>query len=974
MKFETEKIYHGFALEREERIDEINGTGRLFVHNRSGARLCHLECDDDNKVFAIGFRTPPFDSTGAPHILEHSVLCGSRKFPSKEPFVELAKGSLNTFLNAMTYPDKTVYPVASKNEQDLFNLMDVYLDAVLRPNIYDVGEIFMQEGWHHELDSESSEITLKGVVYNEMRGAYSTPEEILYRKIQESLFPDTAYGFESGGDPDVIPELTYESFISFHSRYYHPQNSYIFLYGDMDIGHGLRFLNDEYLSDYIHTDIESAITRQEAFETRKELVFPYPVSTDEDTKDKTYFSLNWVVDAATNPETYTAFGILEHMLLQTPAAPLKIELLKRRIGKDVLGGFDRSILQPTFSVILKNSNPETRDAFVNTVTGTIQNLVESGIDKRLIEASVNIHEFRMREADFRGLPKGLVYYIEIMDSWLYDGDPFQHLRYEPTLKRIKKAMSGDYFEGLIDRYILKNTHCSIVELTPEKGLEEKRIKKTQKELEAFRAELEESELSELVESTHRLKRRQAEPDSKEALLAIPLLELKDIKPEAERLPLEEREEVVPVLAHPMFTSRISYLNLLFDTGCVPQGMLPYLPLLSTAMARISTSQFHYSELSKEINIHTGGIGFDTQVFSHKDSDEIFYPRLVVKAKAMTIKVEKLFKLLSEIIGLTRFDETRRLLEIVQETKSRMEIAISEAGHMVSINRLFSYFSPLGKFLETLSGISYYKFITDLERNFEARKGEISQSLAEVARLVFNRKNLTISVTGTDEDYPVFQRYLSSFIPCLGDVGLEKQRYEYDFAIRNEGLLTPGKVQFVAKGYNFRRLGYSYSGTLEVLRTIASLDFLWSRIRVQGGAYGSFARFSRNGNMFFCSYRDPNLKETLEAYDDASHYISSFDPGERELKKYIIGTIGGLDSPLTPSMKGEVAAARYISGISHEEVQKRREEVLGTKKEDIRRCADMVRDAMKENYICVIGSEAKLRENKELFSILVPVFE
>jgi Zn-dependent M16 (insulinase) family peptidase len=985
MKFEIGGVYHGFALEREERIDEINCTGRIFTHSRCGARLCYLDCDEDNKVFAIGFRTPPMDSTGAPHILEHSVLCGSRKFPSKEPFVELAKGSLHTFLNAMTYPDKTIYPVASKNEQDLFNLMDVYLDAVFHPNIYRFPEIFMQEGWHHELDSRPSEITLKGVVYNEMRGAYSTPEEILFRKIQESLFPDTAYGFESGGDPDIIPELSYESFISFHRRYYHPQNSYIFLYGNVDIGRALRFLNNEYLGEYSRTDvvctdnirrdIDTAVTKQKPFSSRKELVFPYPISREEDTEDKTYFSLNWVIDVVTNPKIYMAFSILEHMLLQTPAAPLKIELLKRRIGKDVLGSFDRSILQPTFSLVLKNSNKRNKDEFIDTVTATLQDLVNNGIDKRLIEASVNIHEFRLREADFRGFPKGLVYYIVIMDSWQYGGDPFQHLRYEPTLNQLKGAVSGDYFERLIDRHLLENTHSTLVVLTPKKGLEEEWNKRTKKRLEAFRAELKEREITELVESTNRLKQRQTAPDPEEALLAIPLLGLDDIEPEAERLPLEERDEGgIRVLAHPIFTSRIAYLNLLFDTGCVPQSMLPYLSLLSTVMARVSTSKYSYSELSKEINIHTGGIGFDTQIFSGKDSDEVYYPKLVVKAKAMTDKLEKLFELLSEIIGGTRFDETARLLEIVQETKSRMEIVISEAGHMVSTQRLFSYFSPLGKFTELLSGMSYYKFIADLERHFEVRKGEISESLAAVARLVFNSNNLIISLTGMDEEYPSFQQHVPTFIQYLSDAKNRKQQYEFEYSVRNEGLLTPGKVQFVAKGYNFRRLGYDYSGTLDVLCTIASLDFLWSRIRVQGGAYGSMARFSRNGNMFFCSYRDPNLKETLGVYDEAYSYISSFGADERELRKYIIGTIGAIDSPLTPSMKGEVASAHYISGIIQEEIQKRRDEVLGTKKEDIKRCAEMVRDAMRQNFICVIGSEAKLRENKELFSTLVPVFE
>jgi Zn-dependent M16 (insulinase) family peptidase len=975
MKLVKDKIYNGFILKRQERIDEINGTGRIYVHGKSGARLCHLECEDDNKVFAIGFRTPPLDSTGAPHILEHSVLCGSRKFPSKEPFVELAKGSLHTFLNAMTFPDKTLYPVASRNEQDLFNLMDVYLDAVFFPNIYNHPEIFMQEGWHHELQSPEAEIDLKGVVYNEMLGAFSTPEEILFRKIQESLFPDTAYRFESGGDPDVIPDLAYENFIAFHERYYHPSNSYLFLYGDIDAERAFRFLDESFLSGFERADIASEVCTQASFKKRRKSTVLYPISSEEETVDKTYFSLNWAVNTATNPDLYMAFGILEHMLLDTPAAPIKMELLKRRIGKDVFGSFDRSILQPTFSVVIKNSNAESEQRFIETVTGTFQELVEGGIDRRLIEASVNISEFKLREADFRGFPKGLVYYMEIMDSWLYERDPFVYLRYEPAVARIRKTMNDGYFESLLRRHILENSHSSLVILSPKKGLEEERRGRTRKKLSVFAAGLDQKKRSDLVMRTEHLKKRQAEPDTEEALGRIPLLGLEDINPEAETLPLEVREEQgTAVLAHSLFTNKITYVNLLFDTGCVPQEYLPYLSLLSGVLAKVSTSRFRYSELSKEINIHTGGIGFDTQVFSHKDDDGVYYPKLVVKARAMTTKLEKLFELVSEIIHNTRYDETDRLLEIVQEAKSRMEIGISEAGHTVSIQRLFSYFSPAGKFTEILSGLSYYKFIAQLEKRFDSMKEEIHRRLAEVASLVFDRKNLLVSVTGSDDDYTEFQRLLPLLAECLGNRAPGRERYEFDYTVKNEGLCTPAKVQFVAKGYNFRRLGYSYSGTLDVLRTIASLDFLWNRVRVQGGAYGSFARFAHNGNLFFCSYRDPCLKETLGVYDEAYRYISAFDPDEREMRKYIIGTIGALDSPLTPSMKGEAAAARYITGIAQDDIQRERDEVLATDKRKIRRTAKMVREAMNAGYICVTGNEQKLRENGDLFSGLVSVFE
>ncbi len=975
MKFQLRKIYNGFRLVTERQIKEIDSTGRLFFHERSGARLCYLENDDDNKVFAISFRTPPVDSTGMPHILEHSVLCGSAKFPSKEPFVELAKGSLHTFLNALTFPDKTMYPVASKNEKDLFNLMDVYLDAVFHPNIYKFPQIFMQEGWHYELDSVEGEINYKGVVYNEMRGAFSTPEEILFRKIHQSLFPDTAYGFESGGDPDVIPKLTYEEFLSFHKRYYHPSNSYIFLYGNGDVSQELQFLDENYLNSFERTLVDSKIVFQKPFSSPREALFEYPISPDEEEKEKTFFSLNYVIDRSTNPETYMAFTILEHMLLETPAAPLKEALLKTNVGKDVFGIFDRSILQPTFSIVVKSSNANKKGEFQDVVFKTLKRLTEKGIDKRLIEASINIHEFRLREADYRGFPKGLVYCIQIMDSWLYDEDPFAHLAYEPVLEGVKRALDTDHFEKLIDRYLLKNTHSSLIILSPKKGLEEEKVKAIKRELTQYKAELSEEGMKGLVKETMELKKRQAMPDSQQALEAIPLLSLKDIKREAEKLPLEEREEeCIKVLTHHMFTSKIAYLGLLFDTTKVTQNDLPYLSLLTQIMGRVSTARYHYSDLSNEINIHTGGIGFGTEIYGNKESDSIYFPKIMVKSKALIKKIPKLFELLGEIIGHTRFDEEKRLLEIIQETKSRMEMMIFEAGHIFAARRLFSYFSPIGKYIELLSGLSFYKFIADLERNFNKKRAEIVSTLQRITGLVFDRKNLLVSITEAEDDYKSFKGQFPSILEHLGDNELEKKSYEYDFSLKNEGLLTPGKVQYVAKGYNFKHLGYAYTGSLEVLRTIASLDYLWNRIRVQGGAYGSFASFSRNGNMYFCSYRDPGLKETLDIYDKAYTFLSSYDPDEREMTKYIIGTIGKLDSPLTPSMKGEIATANYISDITQEDIQKKRDEVLSTGKDAIRRCADLIHEVMKRNYICVIGSEGKIKENKDIFTRLVPVFK
>jgi Zn-dependent M16 (insulinase) family peptidase len=975
MKFKLNESCHGFTLHQEKKIGEINSLGRVFIHDKSGARLLALSSDDDNKVFAVTFRTPPADSTGIPHILEHSALCGSRKFPSKEPFIELAKGSLNTFLNAMTFPDKTMYPVASRNTKDFFNLMDVYLDAVFYPNIYRYPEIFMQEGWHHELDSAEAPVIYRGVVYNEMKGVFSTPEAVLFRKIPESLFPDTTYGFESGGDPDVIPSLSYERFIDFHRKFYHPSNSYIFLYGDGDVADQLRFLDAEYLSHFDQRAVDSEIVLQIPFTKRRELTVSYPILPGEDEQNKTFFSLNFVVDRATNAELVLAFTVLEYLLLETPAAPLKKTLQDAQLGKDVFGAFERDLLQPIFSVVLKNSEEERRERFQSAVMETLQGLVRDGIDKRQIEAAINIHEFRLREADFRGLPKGLVYGMAVMVSWLYGGDPFAHLAYEKALSKVKRALSDRFFEQLIEQYLINNPHQTLLTVKPEKALAERKQRELQHELDTFKQSLEEGDIHALIQQTAALKKRQMTPDPAEDLEKIPLLGLEDIDPEAERLPLEESEEQgCRVLLHPVFTGGIAYVNLFFDTTAVPQEDLPYLTLLAGILTKVSTERYPYAELSNQILINTGGIHFSAETYGHKDDDSRHFPKLLVKSKALVRRLPELCDLIGEIIGGTRFDEQRRFREIIQESRSRFEMAVYERGHFISAGRLLSYFSPQAAYAEAIGGISFFHFMSRLERDFDAKAAEVMENLRRVAGLVFNRKNLMVSVAASTDDLNAFRRHFPRILERTGEAVKDGRPYSFPDGRKNEGLLTPGKVQYVAKGYNFRKLGFHFRGSLQVLRTIASLDYLWNRIRVQGGAYGSFSSFSRDGNMYFCSYRDPNLRETLEVYDGAGAYFRSFDAGDREIRKYIIGTISRLDHPLTPSMKGEVATERYIREITHEDVQRVREEILGTGKGDIRDCADLITQSMDQNNICVLGNETKIREHEEFFDELVRVFE
>jgi Zn-dependent M16 (insulinase) family peptidase len=685
--------------------------------------------------------------------------------------------------------------------------------------------------------------------------------------------------------------------------------------------------------------------------------------------------MNFVVGTAKDPELYLAMEVLEHLLLGTPAAPLKKALIEAEIGKDVFGQLDNGILQPTFSVIVKNTDLNKKEALIKVFEDTLSSLTKDGIDKKLIEASINIKEFQLREAEFRGYPKGLIYNIKCLDSWLYDQEPFIHLEYEAALDKIKSALTTNYFETLIEKYLLENKHSSLLILKPKRGLSEERESKLKNKLAEYKKSLNEKELEHIIELTNQLKERQNSADSPEALESIPLLELSDINPKTEKLPLEIKEEKgQKLLAHPVFTNNIGYVQLFFDTTKVKQEQIQYIALLSDILGKISTAEYHYSELSKEINIHTGDIRFIIQVYGDKNDYRKYYPKLTVKAKALMDKLPRMFELIEEITSNTKLDEKKRLREIVREVKSRIEMRLINEGHMTSAKRLLSYLSNQGKYVELLTGIEYYKFLAEIDKQFDSKSETVLKNLHDVYTAIFNKNNLMTSVTCSEEDYPKFLQSYQKFVENLADNKLEQSIYSFDLSKQNEGLLTQSNVQYVAKGYNFVELGYEYSGTLQVLKSIARYDYLWNNIRVKGGAYGAMAGFERSGNLFFVSYRDPNLKETMEVYDGFEKYLEAFDVDNREMTKYIIGTMSGVDTPLTPSMKGERAAEYYIRNISHEDLQREREEILKTKKEDIKALAKLIGDSMKQNRYCTLGNEAKVKQNKELFDTLVNVLE
>ncbi|WP_234122758.1 insulinase family protein [Clostridium hydrogenum] len=973
--FKQNDVYHGFKFVSEEDVKEINSKAFMFEHVKSGAKLLYLENDDDNKVFSISFRTPPKDSTGVFHILEHSVLCGSNKYPVKEPFVELLKGSLNTFLNAFTFSDKTMYPVASKNDKDFLNLIDVYMDAVLHPNIYKTKQILEQEGWHYELNSAEEDITYKGVVYNEMKGAFSSPEGILMRKIQNSLFPDTSYGFESGGDPKNIPDLTYEDFIASHKKYYSPANSYIYLYGTMNLEEKLEFLDREYLSAYDRIDVDSSIAIQNPIGKDAEVVEEYPILPNESEMDKTYLSLNFAVSKSTNPETYFAFDVLEYLLLESPAAPLKKALIDAEIGKDVFGMYDNSIIQPYLSIVVKNSNEDKKDDLEKIVTDTLNKLVKDGIDKKLIEAAINVKEFQMREADYGNMPKGLVYSVKAMDSWLYDESPLINLKFEDTLAKVKKGLTENYFEKLIEEYILNSNHKSFVVVKPSKTIAEETAKKLAEKLKGVKEALSSDEINKLVSETESLKKRQSSQDSPEDLRKLPMLSLEDIDKKAEALPSTEKDiNGVKTLFHEIFTNKIVYFNLYFDCLGIPEDKLQYISLLQEFLGRVDTEKYKYEELANEINIKTGDISFVSNVYTNKNNNDEYYHKFTVKSKVLPDKVGDAFELIEQIMHSSKFDNKKRIKEIIQEVKSRNEMAINEGGQSVAAKRLTSYFSASGKCNEKLNGLEYYKFICELDKDVDNKSTEIASNLKEVCELVFNKDNLVIGLTGEKDVFDSFENNIDKLKLKSKNTNNKGKLPAFENSSNNEALITSSKVQYVIKGFNFKKLGYDYSGKLQVLRNILSLDYLWNNVRVMGGAYGCGISMAQNGNLIFWSYRDPNLKETIKVYDEVPKFIENFNADDYEMTKYIIGTVSSLDSPLTPRKKGERSDENYFKGITDSDIQKERDEVLSTKKDDIKAFSKLLKDVNDKNCICVLGNDMKLKANKDIFNNLVDVFE
>lgn len=958
-------------------ISDLNSEGYILKHKKTGANVTLLLNDDENKVFYIGFRTPPADSTGVAHILEHSVLCGSKNFPVKDPFIELAKGSLNTFLNAMTYPDKTVYPVASCNDKDFKNLVHVYLDAVFYPNIYKEDKIFRQEGWHYEMDSLEDDLTINGVVYNEMKGAFSSPDDVAAREMMNSLYPDITYGLESGGDPQVIPELTYEKFLDFHRKYYHPSNSYIYLYGNMDSAEYLEFIDEKYLSSFDSLYVDSEIRLQPAFEAPREITKEYSVMEDESLEENTYLTYNIAMGSSLDKKLYIAMDVLDYVLCSAPGAPVKQALIDAGIGKDVDSMVEAGIYQPYFSIYAKSAEEGQKDEFVKIIEEVLKKQVAEGLDKKSLQAALSLFEFKYREADFGSYPRGLMLGLQALDSWLYDERaPFMHIEANDTFRELKEAVESRYYEELIETYMLKNPHRTVLTILPVQGLTTKRDEELHNKLQEYKASLSKDELQGIVDDTRALHDYQDAPSAKEDLEKIPLLTREDMKKEAAPYINDIRSAgETTVVFHDVFTNGIGYLGMLFDLKQVPERLIPYVGLLKSVLMMVGTEHFGYGELFNEVNIHTGGIKTVINTYTDANSVNLKEYRVMfeVRVKALYDKRDKALELMKEILLTSDFEDTKRLHEIISEAKSRLQAVMTSAGHSLAAIRALSYFSPTAAVSEQINGIPQLRLLEDLDKNFEERKEEITVNLKELAKCIFRPENLLVDYTGTEEGYAGLEAAVEDFRNALYTEEVQEGSFVPTMEKRNEAFMTAGQIQYVCRAGNYIDKGLSYTGALKVLKVMMGYDYLWNNVRVKGGAYGCMCNFAKNGDGYFVSYRDPNLEKTIEVFEQAADYIQNVELDERDVTQFIIGAVSELDTPMTPSTKGIYSLGGYLTGLSMDRVQKERDELLSVTAEEINGLSKYVRAFIGDECLCVVGNGDKIKKNKELFMNVEQLF-
>jgi Zn-dependent M16 (insulinase) family peptidase len=955
---------HGFELIREQKLPEINSTARYYRHVATGAELISLLNADENKVFGVSFATPPADSTGVAHILEHSVLCGSRKYPIKEPFVELMKSSLNTFLNAMTFPDKTCYPVASQNVQDFYNLIDVYLDAVFHPRL--TPQIFQQEGWHYELDAPDAPLVYKGVVFNEMKGNYSSPDNMLRELSQQSLYPDITYGLDYGGDPKHIPDLTYDQLKNFHERLYHPSNAKLFFYGDDDPDQRLRLL-DKYLGEFNRIEVDARVPLQPRFGAPKRLTRTYAAGATEEgaqadgeVPKESMISVNWMIDEAVDVETALGFDILEHILIGNPAAPLYKALIDSGLGEGLAGGgLDDGLRQPMFSIGLKGIDPADADKIERLITDTIGGLADGGIDPLTVEAALNTVEFHLRENNTGAFPRGIVFMLRALRTWLHGRDPLTPLAFAAPLAAIKSHVAGGerYFENLLRRHFIDNPHRTVMVLKPDREQAEREAEEERAHLGQVRAGMKESDIGAVAEATRTLKALQERPDPPEALATIPTLKLADLPRENKPVPVEVTSlRDTRVLYHDLFTSGIVYLDVGFDLRTLPVELLPYVSLFSRALLETGVGDNDFVRVSQRIGRSTGGIR-PQRWTSTVMGGQTATAWLNLRGKALPEQTGELLAILRDILTRARLDNRDRFQQLILEEKAALESRIVPAGSSYVDRRLRANFHEADWADEQMGGVSYLFFLRKLVDEMETGWDSVFAALERIRATLVNRAAMLCNVTAEASDWARLQPQLADFLGALPRAAVVPAPWRVADSPRSEGLVMPTKVNYVGKGADLYREGVKPSGVHFVARAYLRTSWLWDKIRVQGGAYGGQCMLNRySGDFTFVSYRDPNLLATLDIYDRTAEFLRGADLGEAELTRNIIGTIGEVDSYRLPDAKGFASMQRHLIGDTDAMRQRMREEMLSTTAADIRNFGDAMAQVAAKGRVVVLGSE------------------
>lgn len=955
---------NNYKLIEEKYIDEVASNCKVYTHIKTGARVLTLENNDDNKAFGIGFRTPPERGNGVCHIVEHCVLSGSRKFKTKEPFMDLIKSSLQTFLNAMTFPDKTIYPVSSRNEKDFYNLMDVYLDAVFHPAIYEEEKIFLQEGWHYELKDKEDDLKYNGVVYNEMKGVYSASENLVSDAMVFALHEDSSYGVDSGGDPKLIPSLSYEEFKDYHKKYYHPSNSYIYLYGNQNMEEALDFIDKNYLQDFDKAEINSEIILNDEIKKTKDVEITFSASKEE-MKDKIdYLSKGWTLGYADSKMDVFMRDFLAELLIDAQGGPLKKAIFDAGLAEDVYSETSSS-LPLDLSIVLKNTEADKKDEFLKLLRESLEKLVEEGIDKDLLEATLNKFEFIFREGG--GTQKAIIYYIRALNSWLYDQSPLDALYYNDVLSEVKEKLNDGFVENYIKEKLLDNEYSVNLVARPELNKNHREEEELKKELQELKAKMSDEEIQEIVKKSRDLEEYQNQEDSQENKDTIPSLELSDIDEKVTEYPVEEDKlgDVVYLKTH-QETNGIVYTTLSHDISFIEKEEMETMSLLLSLIGLIDTKNYTYEELNNEIYKATGGISFNPSVYVDAKDKEKYVLRMNIKMKSTADKLGRGLEIIDEIMNNSLLDSKKRIKELLNILKSRIESTMLQNGHQFIISILKSYYSRVADIQSHIGGLNYYDFMRDLVENFEEKWEDFERQSEKIYDKLFVRDNLIISTAGNLEDLNKIKPELEKHIKSLEVKNIKPADYEFERNNKNEGLYTTSNVVYVSKGYNLEDLGLKYMGDLTVLANILNSSYLHNEIRAKGGAYGGGITIGRSGDMATYSYRDPNLKNTVKVYESIGSFVENVKMSDEDLKDFIIGSMNSFDPLLSPEQVGDINLSRFITGLKVEDLEKSKKEALETNLEKLNSYGKIFDEAMKKNYLAAFGSENIIRDGENLF--------